>query len=128
MVSSPAILVALVTKLVSPLAVLVPPVGCLVPLVAVPVPLVFFTHQNPVDWDEDVASGGPQFNNQGSGGPHQSDGVLPSATDDVLLHCELVRLLVEAARQMGAYKQLVDRLPRRLHRMLKDARRALLKN
>ena len=39
--------------------------------------------------------------------------------------CGMVRLLVEAARQMPAYTGLVAKLPRRLNGMLKAARKAL---
>jgi hypothetical protein len=52
---------------------------------AVPVPLVFFTHQNPVDWGDD---------------PPPAGGALPTATDDVLLHANLVRILVESAYRL----------------------------
>lgn len=59
---------------------------------AVPVPLVFFTHQDPVAWDSDATPP--------AGGATPDDlGVLlpPTATDDVLLHAQIVHLLAEAA-------------------------------
>ena len=64
---------------------------------AVPVPLVFFAHQNPVAWDVDPDQ------KPISGAKADDPGVLlpPTATDDVLLHCFLVRLLVESAYQIG---------------------------
>lgn len=60
---------------------------------SLPVPLVFFTHQNPVDWDD--TPGSQQLTSARSDDP----GVLlpPTATDDVLLHANLVRQLVESA-------------------------------
>lgn len=39
--------------------------------------------------------------------------------------CGMVRLLVEAARQMPAYPKLISRLPKRLNRLLKTARKRL---
>src|SRR5262249_20354008 len=56
---------------------------------ALPVPLVFFTHQNPVEWPADP-----------DGAPPPADAVRPSATDDVLLHRDLVKILVEAAYRL----------------------------
>jgi hypothetical protein len=56
---------------------------------AVPVPLVFFTHQNPVDWQE-------------ADGDHRSGKNRPSATDDVLLYSEIVRCLAEEAYGVAA--------------------------
>jgi hypothetical protein len=60
---------------------------------AVPVPLVFFTHQNPVAWDV-----GPDATPPSSATP-DDPGVLlpPTATDDVLLHAQIVRILTESA-------------------------------
>jgi hypothetical protein len=51
-----------------------------------PVPLVFFCHQNPVAWPEQA--------------PEQQPGTarhLPSATDEMLLNADMIRILVEAA-------------------------------
>jgi hypothetical protein len=66
---------------------------------AIPVPLVFFAHQNPVAWDPQpgptlaAAAGSP------TRATSDDPGVLlpPTSTDDVLLHRDLVRLLVESA-------------------------------
>jgi hypothetical protein len=90
---------------------------------ALPVPLVFFTHQNPVAWDDDPASrerqvvglsGGKVVEDRdrpttqppnhpttqppdAPGSPEEFTLKPPTATDDVLLHGELVRMLAEAA-------------------------------
>jgi hypothetical protein len=73
---------------------------------AVPVPLVFFTHQNPVAWDE------PSSPPVATGGLESAPFSLlpPNGTDDVLLHAELVRRVAEAAfrRDEGAPPQLLD--------------------
>ena len=65
---------------------------------AVPIPLVFFAHQNPVAWDVDPDQ------KPLAGAKSDDPGVLlpPTATDDVLLHGFLVRLLVESAYQIDA--------------------------
>jgi hypothetical protein len=84
---------------------------------AVPVPLAFFTHQNPVAWDEPspaVATAGLSF-----------PLLPPNGTDDVLLHAELVRRVAEAAfcHDEGTPPQLLadaDALAERL-RELKPA-------
>jgi hypothetical protein len=52
---------------------------------ALPIPLVFFTHQNPVAWDNAESNAEP------------APLLPPNGTDDVLLHRDLVRLLVEGA-------------------------------
>ncbi|HEY1376840.1 MAG TPA: hypothetical protein VGF55_08595, partial [Gemmataceae bacterium] len=64
---------------------------------------VFFTHQNPVAWDV-----GPDLTPL-PGATTDDPGVLlpPTATDDVLLHADLVRLLVEAAYDGDAGPTLV---------------------
>ncbi len=63
---------------------------------AVPIPVVFFAHQNPVAWDVDPDQ------KPLAGAKADDPGVLvpPTATDDVLLHAFLVRLLVESAYQI----------------------------
>jgi hypothetical protein len=79
---------------------------------AVPVPLVFFTHQNPVAWDV----GADLVPLPGATGDDPGVLLPPTATDDVLLHAELVRILVEStygtAGQAGAENAdaLADRL------------------
>lgn len=65
---------------------------------AVPIPLVFFAHQSPVAWDVDPDQ------KPLAGAKTDDPGVLlpPTATDDVLLHGFLVRLLVESAYQIDS--------------------------
>jgi hypothetical protein len=84
---------------------------------AVPVPLVFFTHQNPVDWDDDVEGGARGVGGEDASPPRPTPRAPPStlllpptATDDVLLHRDLVRLLAEAAYQTdgAAPPELLD--------------------
>src|SRR5262249_31134947 len=68
---------------------------------AVPVPVVFFTHQNPVAWDEPgVRSQGSGVRSQGAASAAAMPLLPPNGTDDVLLHAELVSLLVQAAYQI----------------------------
>jgi hypothetical protein len=53
----------------------------------VPVPLVFFTHQNPVNWDDEDAQATP--------GRYSL--LPPNGTDDVLHFADVVRILAECA-------------------------------
>jgi hypothetical protein len=71
---------------------------------AVPVPLVFFTHQNPVDWDE------PDGRGSADAAPRAPSFRLdpPNGTDDVLLHAELVRRVAEAVFHREPSPRLVD--------------------
>lgn len=64
----------------------------------VPVPLVFFTHQNPVEWDEDE--------------PAKSKYPLrrPNGTDDVLHFTDVVRIVSEAAFDVGSVGAPADQL------------------
>ena len=55
-----------------------------------PIPFVFFTHQNPVDWDVNPSVDAPFALKP------------PNGTDDVLLHRDLVRILIECAFQIKA--------------------------
>ncbi len=64
---------------------------------AVPVPLVFFTHQNPVAWDVDPDAGPSAAPGTAADDPGRL--LPPTATDDVLLPAELVRMLAESAYQ-----------------------------
>jgi hypothetical protein len=87
---------------------------------AVPVPLVFFAHQNPVAWDVDPDQ------KPLAGAKADDPGVLlpPTATDDVLLHCFLVRLLVDSAYGGNPTPTLTDS-PDALAERLRDRRPAV---
>jgi hypothetical protein len=60
---------------------------------ALPIPMVFFTHQNPVAWDP--------VGDTGTSAADPARLLPPNGTDDVLLHRDLVRLLVEGAYGIG---------------------------
>lgn len=75
---------------------------------ALPVPLVFFSHQNPVDWDipaSEEDSKWPLTNHPlerrpaaRPNHPHKPDSFIPPTnTDDTLLHRDLVRLITRSA-------------------------------
>jgi hypothetical protein len=88
---------------------------------AIKVPFVFFAHQNPVAWDDLPGSRG------GAAGAKPDDpGVLlpPTATDDVLLHAFLVRLLVESAYDGQPAPKLTDG-PDAMAKRLRDRKPAV---
>jgi hypothetical protein len=65
---------------------------------AIPIPLVFFAHQNPVAWD---ANGEAAGQNPSADNAVQSNVFAPllppTGTDEVLLHRDLMRVLLESA-------------------------------
>jgi hypothetical protein len=75
---------------------------------AVPVPFVFFTHQNPVAWDDGPSNTRTVANASGS------ELLPPNGTDDVLLHAELVRRMAEAAFAPSGLLSNADALADRL--------------
>jgi hypothetical protein len=80
---------------------------------SIPVPLVFFAHQNPTAWDVEP---NPARLRDPARQANDDPGVLlpPTATDDVLLHAFLVRLLVESAYGESGLTDSPDRLAAQL--------------
>jgi hypothetical protein len=89
---------------------------------AVPVPFVFFTHQNPVAWDEvpesvvrESVQRKPSGNSRSTlHSPPSTELLPPNGTDDVLLHADLVRRLAEAAFPQSGLLSSADALAERL--------------
>ncbi|MBX7105584.1 MAG: hypothetical protein K1X57_15985 [Gemmataceae bacterium] len=96
---------------------------------AIPVPIVFFSHQNPVDWDwpptqedrawppERLPTPAPPLRFDPDTQPPDSL-FPPTKTDEVLLHRDLVRLLLQAAFATSDGSALVSNSDKLLGRIL----------